>query len=222
MSFDDTYLPSRARRAIPRASKYHFVGQLTFLNAAGKSRALGFGSLLEYKAALCCIYRTDFHDLEEQLAPIMARTQGVAATAYWFDLRLTLASGQRIAISVKPEQVARTYKFQHAMQVIRHVAVPAMADHVHVVTERNIDPIRLSRVKLFHAARHPNPKLDLLVRSELAGMERPRTIRDFLDQTPVGRDGWWSVIRAIRSGIIVVADEEPITEHSIISSPGTA
>ncbi|SDI92125.1 hypothetical protein [Alloyangia pacifica] len=221
-AFDDTYLHSRATRAIPRKSPFHFVTQLTFFNSAGKSQALGCASLLEHNAALCCIHLPDFRDIEEQVSRIMVRTSGVRPSPYWFDFRLTLTSGKRIAIAVKPEKERATYEFRRKLGVIRSVAVPEIADHVHVISERNINPIRLARAKLFHAARVPDPERDLFVRSELAGMDRPRSIREFLDQSPVGREGWWSVIRAIRAGIIEVANCEPITEHSIISNPGAA
>ncbi|WP_349295694.1 hypothetical protein ABEB22_14465 (plasmid) [Thioclava sp. 'Guangxiensis'] len=219
-AFDDTYLHSRASRSITRKSPFHFVTQLTFINHSGKSQALGCASLLEHKVALCCIYRPEFRDMEEQLSRIMVRTAGVCATPYWFDFRLTLTSGKRIAIAVKPERESSTYAFRQKMEAIRNIAVPEIADHVHIISERNIDPVRLARAKLFHAARFPDPQLDMYVRSELIGLERPQSIKIFLAKTSLGGEGWWSVVRAIRAGVINVAAHEAITDRSVISLPG--
>lgn len=220
MSFDDEYNPPRGHRGIPRKSPFHFVGQLTYLNAAGKSQAVGFGSLLEYHTALCCIYRPDFLDIEEQLAPIRVRHGGVRATPYWFDFRLTLTSGKRIALAVKPEAKADRYVFREKMRAVTRVAVPSIADAVCVITERNIDPFQLANAKLFHAGRHPEEVMDAQVEAELLRLEQPVAIRDFLARCGIGSAGFWSVVRAIRTGIVQVAAGECITASSIISAQG--
>ncbi|QDY69414.1 hypothetical protein [Qingshengfaniella alkalisoli] len=92
-------------------------------------------------------------------------------------------------------------------------------DRVCVISERDIDPVHLERAKLFHAARHPNQEMDLFIRSELAGLTRPIAIRELLRQSSVGKAGWWSVVRAIRPGIVDVVNWEPITERSVICIP---
>lgn len=220
MSFDDAYIPPRGHRAITRKSPFHFVGQLTYLNAAGKSQALGFGSLLEYHTAICCIYRPDFLDIEEQLAPIRVRQSGVTATPYWFDFCLTLMSGKRIAVSVKPEEKASQYVFRERMRAVSRIAVQEIVDAVCVITERSIDPVLLANAKLFHAARHPEEVLDAQVAAELVRFETPLPIRDALHQSGIGSAGFWSVVRAIRAGIVQVAQGECITARSVIFARG--
>ncbi len=214
--FDDTYLPSRAKRKISRSSKLHFVGELTFLRRDGRSQAVGFGSLREHDTALCCIYRPDFLDIEEQLEKIMVRKTGTVATPYWFDYRLTLTSGRRIAISVKPERKAQTLTYQRTIEAVRAVAVPEIADQVNTITERNIDPTHLANCKLFHAARFPDEALDDRVTEALNQLDQPMPICMALDQAGIGPDGFWSAVRAIRWGDVEVMSRGIIDEHAVI------
>ena len=214
--FDDAYLKSRAHRAIPRKSPFHFVGQLSFLNGEGKSQAVGFNSLLEYHVALCCIAEPNFFDIEEQLAHIMVRRSGPVATPYWFDYRVTYKTGLRVAIAVKPEKEADTYKFRQDMQAIRAAAVPQVADQLCVVTERNIAPDILANAKLFHAARFPDDAIDPQVGAALNQLSYAMPVREFLAKCGVGSNGFWSVVRLIRAGAVVVRSPGPIDEHSLI------
>lgn len=214
--FDDTYLPSRAVRKILRSSKLHFVGELTFLRRDGRSQAVAFGSRLEHDTALCCIYRHDFLDIEEQLDKIMVRKTGTVATPYWFDYRLTLTSRRRIAISVKYEKKARTLTYQRTMKAVRAIAVPEIADQVNTITERNIDPTLLGNCMLFHAARFPDEALDDRVTEALCQLDQPMTICTALDQAGIGPDGFWSAVRAIRWGDVEVLSRGIIAEHAVI------
>jgi len=217
MSFDDTYLHSRATRAIPKKSPFHFVGQMTFLNANGKSQAMEYNSLLEYHVAICSRYRPDVVDVEEQIAPIMVRHGTVRATPYWFDLRLTHRNGQRTAISVKPQRKAERHVFRAKMEAVARVATMEAANRVCVATERNVDPIELANAKLFHAARHPDPYMDKKVTVKLASLTEPMSIRDFLGACNIGSTGFWSVIRLIHSGAAKVLAVERITPRTIIA-----
>lgn len=63
--------PSRAQRTLPKMSEGHFVITLTFGEEKhGEGQIIGCESLLEYRTALCLIYRPDFADLREQVGPV--------------------------------------------------------------------------------------------------------------------------------------------------------
>ncbi|WP_425074841.1 hypothetical protein [Sagittula sp. S175] len=189
---------------------------MTFLRRDGRSQAVGFGSGIEHDVALCCIYRPDFLDLEEQLEKIMVRKTGTVATPYWLDYRLTLTSGRRIAISVKFEAEARTLKYQRTIRAVRDVAVPEIAEQLNTVTERNIDPTHLANCKLFHAARFPEVALGDRVTEALSQLDQPMPIWMALDQAGIGPDGFWSAVRAIRWGDVEVMSRGIIDEHAVI------
>jgi hypothetical protein len=214
--FDENYFRTRAVRKITKSSKFHFVGTLTFIRRDGKSQEVGFGSLLEHDAAMCCIYRPDFLDLEEQLDKIMVRKTGTVATPYWFDYRLTLLNGKRIAISVKYAKKASTLEYQRTMEAVRAVAVPEIADQVNTISERNINPTLLANCKVFHAARFPEEVLDDRVKEALTQLDRPMAIHEALEQAGIGPDGFWSAVRAIRWGDVEVISHGIIDEHAVI------
>ncbi|MFW2588535.1 hypothetical protein [Sagittula sp. SSi028] len=214
--FDENYFRSRAVRKIPKSSKLHSVGTLTFIRHDGKSQEVGFGSGLEHDAALCCIYHPEFLDLEEQLERIMARKTGTVATPYWFDYRLTLVGGKRIALSVKYAKKASTLAYQRTMEAVRAVAVPEIADQVNTISERNIDPTLLANCRLFHAARFPEEVLDDRVKKALTQLDRPMAIHEALEQAGIGPDGFWSAVRAIRWGDVEVLSRGIIDEHAVI------
>ncbi|MBY6068822.1 hypothetical protein KUW17_18915 [Leisingera aquaemixtae] len=217
MNYDDNYRPGRGHRKIVKRSPYHWVGQTTFTAADGRQQAFGFGSYLEYQASLCCIYRPGFLDLEEQLAPVLVRKLSGATAPHWLDFRLTLKSGKRIALAVKPKKFAERYEFRAEMLAVADAAIPAVADELCVVTEQNIDPIEFHNAKLFHSARFPEPVMDEAVAEALKSLRTPTMIRQFLAESGIGPAGFYSVVRAIHKGLAKVASNERIGAATVIS-----
>lgn len=206
---------SRAVRAIPKASKGHFVGELVF-NRGDHPQRLGFASLHEYRAALCLIYRPDFLDLEEQLAPLYFSLPNGKPSKHFFDFRLTQKGGRRICISVKREWVANTYKYRSLIKCVQEAACGNICDAVITITERNIHPIRLQHAELFHAARDPEPELDQDIIAKLRKHTGPVSINEFLTESKIGGKGFFSVARAIRFGHAKLFSFENITGKALI------
>lgn len=101
---------SRAVRPIPKASQGHFVGEFVF--GVEKPQRVGFASLLEFKTALCTVYRPGFVDLEEQIAPVAFRKPNGDIGHHYLDYRATFRNGLRIGIAVKPSHIAARQKFR--------------------------------------------------------------------------------------------------------------
>ncbi|MDT0684180.1 TnsA endonuclease N-terminal domain-containing protein [Roseicyclus sp. F158] len=208
-------MPSRAKRKIPKSSRGHFVGELVFNRGAVRQR-LGFASLTEHNAALCLIYRPDFHDIEEQLASLPFVLPNGESSEHFFDFLVTFRGGRQICISVKPERIAQTYKYQTTMARIKQAAIGNICDDVRTITERNINPVELHNAKLFHSARDLEPRLDAHVIEGLANIEGPVRVRDFLAELGVGGSGFRSVARAVRFGQAKLFAREKITAQSLI------
>jgi len=128
---------SRAIRHIPKASKGHFVGELVYDNINGEPQRLGFASYTEFTAALCLIYRHDFADIEEQLAPLTFDHPKGAPSTHFFDFRFTTKGGQRFCVSVKPERIATTYPYLATIASVKNAAIGNICDAVATITERN-------------------------------------------------------------------------------------
>lgn len=212
---------SRAIRHIPKASKGHFVGELVY-NNGGQPQRLGFASLGEHNAALCLIYRFDFLDIEEQLDALPFVLPDGALSKHFFDFRFTNKSGHRICISVKPERIARTYKYRSLIEQVKKAAIGNICDDVKTITERNIRPEELHNAKLFHAARDPEPILDQAISGHLSKHSDPIYIHDFLERVGIGGTGFFSVIRAIRAKRVDLLTKGKITGQTLIVSKGAA
>lgn len=206
---------SRAVRPIPKSSKGHFVGELVFNGPVGPQR-LGFASLTEHNAALCLIYRPDFHDIEEQLAALHFALPNGKPSRHFFDFRVTQKGGRRICISVKPERIAETYAYRALMAEVKRAAIGNICDAVATITERNIHPVELHNAKLFHDARRPEPEIDAIVLEALADVSDPTSINEFLLKIGIGGRGFFSVARAIRFGQAALFTPEPIRGTSLI------
>lgn len=208
---------SRAVRHIPKTSKRHFVGELVF-NRGDQPQRLGWGSLLEHDAALCMIYRSDFKDIEEQLAALPFILPNGNASRHFFDFRVTKKGNRRICISVKPEEIAATFEYRAIIAEVKKSAIGNICDDVKTVTERNIHPTRLHNAKLFHAARDAEPEMDGIVVDCLKTVSHAISIDEFLDVSGIGGRGFFSVARAIRLGHAQLIDFENITGKSLIES----
>jgi len=206
---------SRAKRAIPKSTKKHFVGELVFNRGESRQR-LGFASLYEHNAALCFIYRPDFLDIEEQLASLPFVLPNGKPSEHFFDFRVTFKGGRRVCISVKPERIAQTYMYRTTIACIRQAAIGNICDDVRTVTERNINPVELHNAKLFHSARDPEPALDAYVLECLRSLEGPIGIADFLTSIGVAGEGFRSVARAIRFGNAKLFGPHKITGRTMI------
>lgn len=206
---------SRAVRPIPKSSKGHFVGELVFNGPVGPQR-LGFASLTEHNAAICLIYRPDFHDIEEQLAALHFTLPSGKPSRHFFDFRLTQKGGRRICVSVKPERIASSYAYRATMSGVKRAAIGNICDAVATISERNIHPVELHNAKLFHAARYPETEIDGLVLDALRRLSSPTSVNEFLLKAGIGGRGFYSVARAIRFGHAAVFAPEAIRGTTLI------
>lgn len=113
---------SRAARAIPKASQGHFVGELVF--GVERPQRVGFESLLEFKTALCTVYRPGFVDLEEHLAPVFFRKPNGDIGHHYLDYRATFEGRIRIGLVVKPSHRAERSTFIAEVKAVADAAAP--------------------------------------------------------------------------------------------------
>lgn len=208
-------LDSRAKRQIPKSSTAHFVGEMVYNRGQDRQR-LRYASLTEHNAALCCIYRPDFLDIEEQLAPLPFVAPNGKPSVHFFDFRVTFKGGRRICISVKPERVAQTYKYRSTIKCIAQAAIGNICEDVRTITERNIDPVELHNAKLFHSSRDPDPELDARVNAAIQTLTAPIRISNLLAEIGLYGTGFRSVARAIRFGQASPLKRQKITGQTEI------
>jgi hypothetical protein len=210
--------PSRAERKIPRKSKNHFVGELTFGEELGQGQTIGFESLLEHNICLIGIYRPGVVDIREQVKTVFSKANG--RTGNHFIDYVTIEEGKRrTGIIVKPEYKAVQTKFRDHVSRVAAAAIPSVVDRVVVATERVFDPLRLARVEQFHASRFAQPVFDNAVKRALKNFDGRSSIRDFLEIAGVGTDGFHAVVRMVRFNLLKALVPGLITLSSPIQVP---
>jgi hypothetical protein len=214
------YLPepanSRAARAIPKASQGHFVGEFVF--GVQKPQRVGFESLLEFKTALCTVYRPRFVDLEEQIAPIAFRQPNGEIGYHYLDYRATFEGGIRIGIVVKPSHRAERLKFSAEITAVAEAAIPDVVDKVAVVTERHIHPVELFNAKLFHAARRPVEEEDKVIGHLASRLRAPTTVEHLMDQGRQDGVTLFGIARTIHRGGLRLLRKERIEGCALVAA----
>ncbi|WP_127902894.1 hypothetical protein [Solirhodobacter olei] len=212
--------PSRAARTLPRKSRNHFLGQLTFGEERGQGQCLVFESMLEYNTALQLIYRPGVVDVIDQQGPVVfAKASGKRGTHY-LDYVAVERAGRRTGVVVKPAYHAMRPAFRLEVARIAAAATPSVVDRVVIVTERSIDRQRLARYSQFHAARFAQPEYDAALEQVVDRGVDPVSIRDLLLRTGVGPAGFHAALRSIRYGRLQTIEPGLVKMSSIVHSTG--
>lgn len=208
---------SRARRAIPRKAERHSVGQLVF--GPGNGQCLGYGSGLEYKVAICAIYRHDVIDIEEQLEGIRfflpSRPAGKQNPLHYIDFRLTKRGGQRVGLIVKPSSHV-TPEFRAEVRAVASAARGRLVDKTYLVTEHNINRIELANAEFMHEVRFPEPENDAILASFIPSIMVASRISDIVLQTGLGDCGFAAVVRALTQGTLQFDRRQRITFDTVV------
>lgn len=132
--------PSRASRDVVRRSKASLRGSMIAkLPAFERPRVIQFESMLEYRFLCLMLVRPDVHDLQEQPPALHYRRADGSRASHIFDFLITLTSGERIVVAIKPADRVRQRDF---ITELRHVAAALpkhFAHRVKLVTENQLD-----------------------------------------------------------------------------------
>lgn len=131
---------SRASRDVVRRSRASLRGSMIAkLPAFERPRIIHFESMLEYRFLCLTLLRPDVHNIQEQPPAIPYRRADGSTASHVFDFLVTLTSGERIAVAIKPtDRVIR----RDFITELRHIAA-AMPKHfahrVKLVTDEQLD-----------------------------------------------------------------------------------
>lgn len=196
-------LKSRAARKIARASQGHFVVSLTYGDEVdGCGQVITFESLLEYRTAICLLYRPDLGSLREQVGPFLWRAPWNTSekpNKHWLDLLYTDKYGYRTAFVIKNFRAARRERFREGLEALCSYLVPHHADQLCLVTERSICRIELFNAEMMHGLRHADPEADEELAARTANMTQPSTISEFMEASTLTGRVFPAVVRALRS-----------------------
>ncbi|PTW39752.1 Tn7 transposase TnsA N-terminal domain-containing protein [Rhodovulum kholense] len=141
--------PSHATRPIARRSKGSLRGSMVAaLPGFPRPRTIQFESALEYAFLCLMLVRGDVHHIQEQPPAVSFPGADGRPAHHVFDFLITLTSGERIAVAIKPMSRVLHLNFVFQLENITAAVSKRFADRVLLVTEQHID-----RAKAADAAR---------------------------------------------------------------------
>lgn len=132
--------PSRACRDVVRRSKASLRGSLIAkLPAFERPRVIQFESMLEYRFLCMMLVRKDVHDILDQPPAIRYRRADGSFATHVFDFLVTLASGERIAVAIKPMDRVVRRDFITDLSHIASAVPKHFAHRIKLVTDHQLD-----------------------------------------------------------------------------------
>lgn len=121
--------------------KHHFTGELV-ADFSG-ARVVYFESHLEMQVLEVLRARPDVADVAEQPPRVTWRDGSGVVRHHTFDFLVTLRSGERVAVAVKPAARVISSGVRVALAEIAAQIDPAFAARIVLVTDRGIDPVEV-------------------------------------------------------------------------------
>lgn len=151
-------------------------------------------------------------DVLEQPPHVEYRTPDSAnILRHTFDLLVTLRSGTRIFVQVKPAELASTLAFQNLMKRIASQVPKRRADSVMIFTDRCPDPVEVdNRAFLVSVRRDPPTDLDARVAQLVSSLSGSVPIAWIVDTIGDGA-AFRAAARLIDAGVLAPATSGRIT-----------
>ena len=156
-------MPERVQLARKTAvgAREHQSGQITMEPDEGYT--MGYDSNTEMKWKLVLLARPGVAWIESQVHFQWLDADGKKGE-HFFDFRVLMADGQRVAIMVKSEYRRNQLKVQDELAEVAARVPRSFADQVVVMTERDIDPVEYFNAEMMHEMRRPDPDADAAAR----------------------------------------------------------
>ena len=135
----------RIHRIIPRKINMRSRGHSSgFIMIATKARPwlrkLFYESSLEKSFAVLAAVQTDVVDIVEQPKAVVYTKACGRKGKHTFDFLIRHENGDRTAVAIKPFQLVERLNFRETLSWIKAATPKTFADHVLLVTDRDIDP----------------------------------------------------------------------------------
>lgn len=208
-------MPERreADRKTSVGAREHQTGQITMEPDEGYT--LGCDSNTEMKCTLVYLARRNVVGLENQVLFQWLDADGKTCK-HFFDFRVLMADGQRVAIMVKSEYRRNQLKVQDELAEIAARVPRSFADQVVVMTERDIDPVEYFNAEMMHEMRRPDPDADAGARRVLGEIVGAVRIQDLVDAIGLGARGFRAVVRLLRAHELELTLNVRITHEAYV------
>ncbi|WP_146120763.1 hypothetical protein [Roseobacter denitrificans] len=209
-------LPPKAQysRKVAKGTQKHFTGQLT-LGSDENPCLSDVESHTEMAIALNLMTRPDVIHVENQV-PFRWRDATGKPHIHHFDFRVLRTDGTRIAIFVKAAFRLESRRLMAEFATIAAQVTPDFADRVVVMTEKDNDPITSHNAELLYAARLAEPEVDSVARKTIQELKTTVRIGALIEEIGHSGQGFWAVVRLLRSGELRLVKREKITHDALV------
>ncbi|WP_179698703.1 hypothetical protein [Methylobacterium sp.] len=165
----------------------------------------------------------DVVDVWEQPPPVAFRDASGQLRHHTFDFKLTLRSGERWLVEVKPWRRAEAMNLRARLRLIASQTSREIADRIVLVTEKVLDRDSVHNAALIHAmARRRDPEADAHVAAWMADRLGTVTIADLVTGTGLGGRGFCACIRLIADGTLVSTRSQRLDYSATVARAGAA
>lgn len=209
-------------RTIPLKSDSHFSGHLVVraggANSAGwePEQVMEVESHLEMNLALILTMRPHIAEVENQVLFKWWCPHQKAWKRHYFDFRVNLYDGTRVAVMVKQNRKLSCPKFCAEAQSIAIKVPPAFADDVVVMTESDVDPVEIHNAVFLDGLKEADPEADAAARRAMRGRIGARSISDIVADVGMQGRGFRAVGRLLRRSELALARIERITPEALV------
>ncbi len=209
---------STGSRSFPARSRSSVRGFLSaLLPAEERWRQIIYESNLERQVALLLLARPDIWNLWDQPAKIAFTDPRGRTAHHTFDYLAQFRDGTKWAIAVKPEARVGRIGFRKTLARIRADLPRRFADHVVLITEKNLHPAEVSNAEMLHMFRmHPDPEADGIIAGLLKQGAAERRVADLVSESGLAGRGFRAVIRAIYTGLAEADLRSRITNATMV------
>lgn len=173
------------------------------VTSKGKRRIMYFESGAELKAQLMLQARRDVREIFEQLPRVKYIDERGKERTHTFDILAHMTNGERIAIAVKPYDIAKRKGFFEELAIIAPQVPREVADRVVLLTDRQLRGPGLFNAELIHAVRlDADPEADAGVTAALDHVSGCLTIADLVVKSGMKGRSFRAIVRFIADGVL--------------------
>lgn len=198
-------LPSKATRKPPARSKSSSRGHVTGRGSPSGAppRLRYYESKREQDVLYLLLARPDVVDIWDQPPPVFYHDANGRKRSHTFDFLITLTSGKRIAIAVKPDAIAERQGFRETLQRLRAATPLSFASEIVLITERSYCPSAARNAQKLHDFRRtPDPEADGSIETLVQSLSGPTTIAELVEASGLGGRAFRAAFKAIYAGVL--------------------
>lgn len=182
-----------------------------------RPRKIWFESWPEYKCLLLLLAMADVYSIRDQPPKIRYRNGVGKLCSHTFDYLVTMASGERVAIAVKPAALVVRRGFIDELGYVAAAVPLAYADRVVLVTEKNLNTDEVANAEMLHAfRRQPDQAADEAIVGIIEGLTGRVAIGHLVEASGLGARGFRAVVRAIYDGKLSAPRQQKITHATMV------